>query len=294
MNHVVTKPNAPFTSRTGKLRIHQIPAWQDNFIWLLECTSTAKTAIIDGPEANPLLDYLTSHGLELHMIFNTHTHGDHIGVNRDLEKRGLLNHLRVVGSSTAPTPIPGITDSVGDGDLVALGDCEGRVMLTEGHLNGHVSYLFDGVLFCGDTLFAGGCGYLFDGPAAKMHDSLVRFAALDPTTLVCCAHEYTEDNLRFAYSIEPGNKQLLKRGSDVWARRRRGESTVPSTIGLELETNPFMRSASSELIANVRRQLPDVELDTSVQVFTATRKLKDVKHYKDLRIPDAWTGKASS
>jgi len=285
MSHVVTIPTHPFLSRTGALRVHQIPAWQDNLIWLLECTKTGYVAIVDGPEAGPVLTYLAQHKLSLDAIFNTHTHGDHIGVNRDFAKRGLLEELRVVGSSNAPTPIPGLTHSVGDGDKVSVGACEGLVMLTEGHIDGHVSYLFDGVLFCGDTLFAGGCGYLFDGPPSKMYESLKRFAELDLDTKVCCAHEYTQDNLRFAYSVEPGNQRLHERGQDVWKRRSRGESVVPSTIGLECETNPFMRTHSSELISNVRSLVSETKTDTDLQVFTLTRKLKDNKDYKSLEVP---------
>ena len=288
MTHVVSKPSAPFLSRSGSLRVHQIPAWQDNLIWLLECTQTGDTAIVDGPEATPVLEYIQRHSLELHAIFNTHTHGDHIGVNRALDKIGMLQRLRVVGSSSAPSVIPGLTEAVGDGDVITLGACEGRVMLTEGHLDGHVSFLMDGVLFCGDTLFAGGCGYLFDGPPEKMHGSLSRFAELEDDTLVCCAHEYTQDNLRFAYSIEPGNQDLMERGKEVWERRGRGECVVPSTIGLERRTNPFMRTGSPELIANLERLVPESKLETEAQVFAATRKLKDLKYYKDLGVPDAW------
>ena len=167
-------------------------------------------------------------------------------------------------------------------------------MLTEGHIDGHVSYLFDGVLFCGDTLFAGGCGYLFDGPPEKMHESLSRFAELDADTLVCCAHEYTQDNLLFAYSIEPSNTRLVERAKDVWKRRLRGESVVPSTIGEEMETNPFMRTTSTELIANVAMHLPQADLGNDAKVFESTRKLKDLKHYKGLEVPSLWTEKASS
>jgi hydroxyacylglutathione hydrolase len=282
MVHVVTKSPLPFLSRTGAIRVHQIPAWQDNFIWLIECTRTGTTAIVDGPEATPLLDYLSKNKLSLNTIFNTHTHGDHIGVNRDLAKKGLLESLDVVGSATAPTAIPGLTQTVSDGDEVAVGHCAGTVMLTEGHINGHVSYLFDGVLFCGDTLFSGGCGYLFDGPPAKMHASLVRLAALPSDTKVCCAHEYTQDNLRFAYSVEPGNTLLQERIRDVWRRRSDGESVVPSTIGVERETNPFIRTHSSEIMANVHRALPDLPMVTSLQVFAATRKLKDRKDYREM------------
>ena len=282
MGHVVQHAHAPFMSRTGALRIHQIPAWQDNLIWLAECMKTGDVAVIDGPEAGPTLAYLHTNGLKLTTIFNTHTHGDHIGINRDLGKRGLLDGLRVVGSKLAPTDIPGLTEEVVDGQCITFGACKGEVILTEGHINGHVSYLFDGVLFCGDTLFAGGCGYLFDGPPAKMYRSLKRLAALDGDTFVCCAHEYTQDNLRFAFSVDPHNEALKTRIRDVWIRRSRGECVVPSTMALERATNPFMQFGASRLAKMVAKAMPGTDLGSEANLFAATRNLKDRKDYRAL------------
>jgi hydroxyacylglutathione hydrolase len=280
MQHVVTRPTPPFESRDGRLTVHQVPAWVDNLVWIAVCSETGEAAIVDGPEAGPVLDYCKQHGLRVTTVLNTHTHGDHVGINRDLQKRGLLEGMTVVGPSRRAADVPGITRGVDDGDTVRIGAVEGRVMLTEGHIDGHVSFVFGDVLFCGDTMFAGGCGRLFDGPPAKMHDSLQRLAALPGETRVCCAHEYTQDNLRFAWSLEPGNEALAERIRRVWALRAEGGCTVPSRIEDERATNPFVRTESSELIESVRATLPDAPLDGALAVFTAARRLKDLGGYK--------------
>lgn len=287
MPHVVRVPSAPFLSRTGKIRVFMVPAAEDNLIWLLECTQTGEIAAVDGPDASGVVAFLADYGKGLSAIFNTHTHPDHIGINRDFEKRGGLAQLRVVGSRSAPTPIPGLTEAVGEGDRVRLGACEGEVLLTEGHIDGHVSYLFDGVLFCGDTLFGGGCGYLFDGPPEKMFHSLRRLAVLPGDTRVCCAHEYTQDNLRFAFSVDGANTVLHERMREVWGRRSRGECTVPSTIALERATNPFIRSIDPAIVAAVQAAMPAPSTRTPEEVFAATRRLKDRKDYRDPRWDEA-------
>jgi hydroxyacylglutathione hydrolase len=286
MRHVVDVQRAPFRSRDGSVEVHQILAWQDNLVWLVVCTATGQAAVVDGPEAEPVLDYCAARGLELVAILNTHTHGDHIGINQALLRRGELDRLRVIGPEHASPPVPGLTEPARDGELVRIGDASFRVLLTEGHMNGHVSYLVDDVLFCGDTLFAGGCGYLFDGPPAKMHASLERLAALPPGTRVCCAHEYTQDNLRFAYSVEPDNAALAERIRRVWALRARGECAVPSTIGEERDTNPFLRHASPSLRAHVAAAMPERALGSPLEVFAATRALKDRKDYRRLEESD--------
>ncbi len=280
MQHVVTRPTAPFRSRDGRLTIHQVPAWMDNLIWLVTCNETGQTAVVDGPDAGPTLDYCEAHDLKLTTILNTHTHGDHIGINRDLGRRGMLDALTVVGPARRADDVPGMTRGVDEGDTVTLGAVQGHVMLTEGHIDGHISFVFDDILLCGDTLFAGGCGRLFDGPPAKMFDSLQRLSALPDDTRVCCAHEYTQDNLRFAWSVEPDNEALADRIRSVWALRADGGCTVPSRLSQERDTNPFMRSHSPSLRAAVREALPDAQLDDAMQVFAATRQLKDRGAYK--------------
>jgi hydroxyacylglutathione hydrolase len=280
MQHVVTRPTPAFASRCGRLTVHQVPVWIDNLVWLVVCNETGETAVVDGPEAGPVLDYCKAQGLRLTTVLNTHTHGDHIGINRDLQRRGLLGDMTVVGPARRASDVPGLTRAVDEGDLVRIGAVEGRVMLTEGHLDGHISFVFGELLLCGDTLFAGGCGRLFDGPPAKMHDSLQRLAAIGDDAWVCCAHEYTQDNLRFAWSLEPGNTALAERIGQVWALRAEGGCTVPSRVGVERQTNPFLRTDSAELVASVRAALPDVPLDSPLEVFTATRRLKDLGAYK--------------
>lgn len=280
MQHVVTKPTPPFRSSDGRLEVHQVPAWQDNLVWIAVCTETGRAAVVDGPEAEAALAYCAKMGIELTTIFNTHTHADHVGINRDLAQRGLLERMTVFGPAKKASDVPGLTNAVDDGASARVGNVEACVMLTEGHIDGHVSYVIDDVLFCGDTMFAGGCGYLFDGPPEKMFHSLSRLAALTPETRVCCAHEYTEDNLRFAFSVEPDNEALHERIRRVWELRARGKCAVPSTIGEERATNPFLRFASPSLKANVARAFPDRDLSTPAAVFAATRALKDTKAYR--------------
>jgi len=282
MQHLVTNPRPPFLTADGTLEIHQIPSLQDNLIWLIVCPQTKEAAAVDGPEAGVVLDYCEARGFELTAILNTHTHWDHIGINKDLAKRGLLDGLRVVGNGAVASDIPGLTEPVTDGDAVSFGAAAGRVMLTEGHMNGHISFVFDDVVFCGDTMFAGGCGYLFDGPAAKMHDSLQRLAALPPSTRVCCAHEYTEDNLKFAWLTEPDNTALVERIVAARALRAEGGCTVPSTVGEERATNPFLRGDSPTLRAKLAAAMPDADLSAPAAVFAATRAWKDRKDHKQL------------
>lgn len=282
MAHVVTHPPAARVALAGAARLHQVPVWQDNYSWILVCEQTGEAAVVDGAEADPVLDHAAREGLRLTTILTTHTHPDHIGLHRDLAKRGELDRYRVVGNPDLARMIPGLTQGVREGDEITLGRLRGRVMLTEGHVDGHLSYRFDELLFCGDTLFAGGCGYLFDGPPDKMYRSLARLAELPDDTLICCAHEYTQDNLRFAWSVEPDNLALADRIGEVWAVRSRGEATVPSTLAVERATNPFLRWDSPTIRASLATALPDAPLRTASDVFAATRKLKDRKLYKQL------------
>jgi hydroxyacylglutathione hydrolase len=281
MAHLVTVPPAPFVAVGGAAEVHAVPVWHDNFTWLIRCTLTGETAAVDGAEAKPVLEYMERHGLRLTTLLTTHTHADHIGLHRDLHQLGRLASLRVIGNR-ARADVPGLNEGVGEGDRVRLGALEGDVWLTEGHIDGHLSFVIGDVVFCGDTLFAGGCGYLFDGPPAKMYHSLMRLAGLPDATRVCCAHEYTQDNLRFAWSIEPDNEALADRIREVWAVRAQGRASLPSTIGVEKATNPFLRGHSPTLRERVRAALSDADMDTPEQMFAATRRLKDLKLYKTM------------
>ena len=280
--HVVTRPLEPNFACGGRLSVHGIPMGEDNLAWLLVCEQTREAAIVDGPEAGAALEVAVRLGVRLTTIFNTHTHGDHIGVNRDLERRGRLAEFRVVGPASVAPSVPGLTEPVDEGDGVSIGEVLGKVLRTDGHLDGHISFLFGDALFCGDTLFTGGCGYLFSGPPEKMFDSLMRLAALPGSTQVFCAHEYTQDNLRFAWSVEADNVALAERIARVDAMRAEGRATVPSTIALERATNPFLRPGSPTLRRCVSEQLPDADLSSFTGVFSATRRLKDTKRYRAL------------
>ena len=277
--HVVTRPNQPMSVCAGRLTLHQVPSVRDNLIWLLVCNQTGDAAVVDGPEVGSVLDYCERHHIKLTKVLNTHTHPDHIGLNLDLDKRGLLAQLDVYGCPTEKYSVPGLTHQVDEGSTLAVGVVEGQVWRTEGHMDGHVSYVFEGLVFCGDTLFTGGCGYLFDGPAAKMYDSLRRLRELPDDTLVCCAHEYTEDNLAFALTLEPKNLELERRIVETSLVRSEGRSVVPSTLGLEKRTNPFLRWDSLELQSNLG-VLPSPAVNY-VEIFRRTRALKDAKRYKN-------------
>lgn len=285
VSHVVTEPNPPESLAGGTLKLYQVPAWNDNFVWLIVSEQAKEAAVVDGPEATQALTVCKQLGVQLTTILNTHTHGDHIGINRELLEVAPAS-LRVIGSKLAAKDIPGLTHPVSEGDHFDLFGTTVEVWLTEGHMNGHVSYLIQDALFCGDTLFAGGCGYIFDGPPDKMHNSLSRFSKLNESTRIYCAHEYTEDNLRFAWSIEPNNTALSQRIKATWAKRKLGQATVPSSIGLELKTNPFLRTDSEIIRQSVQAAFPDRTLDSSLAIFTATRELKNLKKYKSLTDKD--------
>ena len=186
----------------------------------------------------------------------------------------------MIGPARAASDVPGITERVDEGDQLDIDGLPVRVLRTDGHLNGHVSYVLGDVVFCGDTLFAGGCGYLFDGPPETMFDSLLRLVSLPGHTRVCCAHEYTQDNLRFAWMVEPDNEALTDRIRRDWALREQGRCTVPSTIDDERRTNPFVRPGSETLRRSVSERMPGADLSTHAAVFAATRKLKDRRAHR--------------
>lgn len=284
MAHAVRTPNPPRSIAGGALVVHQIPSLEDNFIWLVVSPDRKEAAAVDGPEAKAVLAACDQLDVRLTTILNTHTHFDHIGINTDLGET--LTEMRVVGPEKAAADVPGLTEPVSEGDRFDLFGVPVEVLLTEGHIDGHVSYRMGEALFCGDTLFAGGCGYLFDGPPSKMHDSLQRLAALPPETLVFCAHEYTQDNLRFAWFVEPDNARLAERIRTDWAKRERGEATVPSSIGLERATNPFIRADEPTIRKTLASKLPDRNLERPEDRFAAARALKDRKDHRALSDAD--------
>lgn len=252
-----------------RLQIHQFPCLSDNYGYLVHEPSSGATAAIDTPEVKPILAALEEKGWKLTHILNTHHHFDHAGGNAELkEKTGCT----VTGPKGEKDLIPGIDRAVGEGDIVELGAARARVIEVPGHTRGHIAYSFDEdhVAFVGDTLFALGCGRLFEGTAQQMWTSLGKLMALPDDTVVYCAHEYTQSNARFALSVEPQNAALVARAKDIDAKRARGEWTVPTTIGLEKATNPFLRAASADL-----RRTIGLAAAADVDVFAETRKRKD-------------------
>ena len=254
----------------SRLEIHQVPVLSDNYVYLAHCSETGATGVVDPAVVDPVLAAADRLGWKISHIINTHHHGDHTGGNLEIKAK---TGCTIVGPRADQARIPGIDVQVGDGDTYQLGNAVANVFDVPGHTRGHIAYWFEGsdALFCGDTLFVMGCGRLFEGTPAQMVNSLAKFKALPPETRVYCAHEYTQANGRFALSVEPDNADLVNLMKEVDAARERGEPTVPSTIGQELKTNPFLRSDSPDLQRTIGMTGGDY-----VEVFAETRHRKDV------------------
>lgn len=244
-----------------------LPVLNDNYLFLLH--SGDETAVVDPAVDDVVLDAIKARGWTLTHILNTHHHWDHTGANLALkEKTGCT----IIGPKAEQDNIPGIDKAVGSGDVITIGGSTAAVMDVPGHTKGHIAYHFasDKTLFCGDVLFAMGCGRLFEGTAQEMHTSLQKLAALPDDTQVYCAHEYTLSNGAFALAMEPDNIALQKRMDNVRSLRDRGEPTIPTTIGVEKATNPFLRTDSYEIRATIGMAHADC-----LSVFTDIRKRKD-------------------
>lgn len=253
------------------MKILQIPMLRDNYAYLLVCEKTKTAAIIDPSEAEPALHKIEQEGVTLGAILNTHHHRDHTGGNEGILAR---HQADVYGHKSDAGRIHGLSRGVEENDEIRIGETKGKVLFVPGHTTGHVAYLFENSLFCGDTLFTAGCGRLFEGTPEQMHASLKKLMALPDNTKVYCGHEYTESNLRFAMSVEPKNPKLASRFERVQGLRSRGASTVPSTLEEEKQTNPFLRWDSKEIHATLKSADPQTRLDP-VSVFAAVRKMKD-------------------
>jgi hydroxyacylglutathione hydrolase len=234
------------------VEIVRIPALSDNYVWLVHEESSGETMVVDPAEAQPVLDEAAGRGWRIGQIWNTHWHPDHTGGNAAIKA---ATGCRVTGPAAEADRIPTLDRLVGEGDMVSLGPLTATVLDVPAHTAGHIAFHLpeEGLVFVGDTLFAMGCGRLFEGNAAQMHSNLQRLAQLPPETEVYCAHEYTLSNGRFAVTVEPDNPQIAARLAEVEAARAAGEATVPTTIGLERATNPFMRASSPEELAELRR-----------------------------------------
>lgn len=219
--------------------IEVIPCLQDNYSYLVICPDTKECAIIDTPEVTPILTRVDQQECKPTHILNTHHHWDHAGGNAEILSK--YPDLKVVAGNSDGSKIDGITGSVDDGDTISIGRLSASVVHIPAHTLGHVAFLFDNALFCGDTLFIGGCGRLFEGDAQQMYHSLSKLADLPGNTRVYCGHEYTVNNLEFALTIEPDNPNIQKKLDQAKTLRDQGLPTVPSTIGEEQTYNPFLR-----------------------------------------------------
>jgi hydroxyacylglutathione hydrolase len=240
----------------SKLDIVRIAALSDNYIWLVHDPDSGETMVVDPAEADPVLAEAERRGWTISAIWNTHWHPDHTGGNAAIKQ---ATGAPVIAPAAEAAKIPTADRLVAEGDTVMLGKHVATVLETPAHTAGHITYHFadDAVAFTGDTLFAMGCGRLFEGTAAQMYANMQRLAELPPETSVYCAHEYTLSNARYARVAEPDNQAIADRLIEVEAMRERGEATVPTTIALERATNPFMRAQSIEQFAE-RRASKDV------------------------------------
>lgn len=255
------------------MRIVPVPVLQDNYSWLVIDEADRTAAIVDCAEVAPVLEAARAEGVRVTAVLSTHHHFDHVGGNEELAGK---TPVRVYGNADDAARIPALTDGVRAGDRVHLGRSVAEVLFIPAHTSGHIAYHFprEGVVFTGDTLFAAGCGRLFEGDPGQMMASLGRLAALPDDTRVYCGHEYTVRNLEFAATLEPGNRAIADKLAWARACRAEGRPTVPTTLASERATNPFLRWSSPELRASVRERCPEAG-DDDLAIFACTRRLKD-------------------
>ncbi len=253
----------------SELQIHQFPCLNDNYGVLIHDEAAGLTASIDAPDAAAVQSALAAQGWKLTHILTTHHHADHTGGNMALKD---ATNCEIIGPAAERAKIPGIDKAVGEGDTFSFGSFDVQVFDTPGHTSGHISYYIPAakVAFAGDTMFALGCGRLFEGTPQQMWESLSKLMALPDDTEVYCGHEYTLSNAKFAVSVDPGNADLKARLAEIEAKRTRGEPTVPTSIGLERATSPFVRAGDPGL----RAQLGMADA-ADWEVFAEVRKRKD-------------------
>ncbi len=255
------------------MEIIRIPVLSDNYIFLMLDLDRQIAAVVDPAEAAPVLAVLADHQVQLVAIFNTHHHGDHVGGNKELMVA--FPDICVYGGAEDRGRIPGQQVYLVDGDRVQFGDRVAEVFFIPGHTRAHIAYYFPplerdlpGELFCGDTIFAGGCGRLFEGTPAQMVGSMTKLRQLPDNTRIWCAHEYTLSNLKFAITVDPDNQELQQRLIDVTAARSNAVPTVPSLLGIEKRTNPFLRWDIAALQASVAS-------NDGIETFARIRGRKD-------------------
>ena len=252
------------------IQISALPAFTDNYIWLLQDHRTQRCVVVDPGDAAPVLAWLDAHpGWVLSDILITHHHHDHVG---GVERLKQLSGATVYGPASENIPARDV--ALKDNDSVSVLGWDFDVYAVPGHTLGHIAYYHHGLLFCGDTLFAAGCGRLFEGTPEQMHHSLSRLAALPEDTLVYCTHEYTLSNLKFAAAVEPGNADIAARLEKVTRQRQNGVMTLPSTLALEKLTNPFLRTTET-LVTQKVDERDGAQNRGPSEVFAALRAWKD-------------------
>ncbi len=249
------------------LDIKSIPAFNDNYIWLIQ-NSDRSCAVVDPGEAKPVLDYLAKHDLVLKAILITHHHQDHTGGVAELVRH--FPHIDVVGP--ANDPVSSLTLSVSGGHQIELFGEVFFVLDLGGHTLGHIGYVGDGKLFCGDVLFSAGCGRVFEGTMEQMYTSLCKIAALPEETEVYCAHEYTASNVAFALAVEPDNDLLHQYRDEVNRLRAQNRSTLPTTIRQQKWINPFLRVDQPSVMKSVANRTRKAD---PLSIFVALRGWKD-------------------
>jgi hydroxyacylglutathione hydrolase len=255
------------------VRVVPVPVLQDNYSYLVCDEDDRVAAVVDCAEVDPVIEAAEVEGVRIVAVLATHHHFDHVGGNEEIARR---LPVRVYGNAADAARIPSLTDGVRPGETVRVGRLTATILFIPAHTSGHIAYHFtrERSVFTGDTLFAAGCGRLFEGDPAQMMASLATLTALPDETRVFCGHEYTVKNLEFAATLEPGNRAIADKLA--WARARRAENqpTIPTTLASERATNPFLRTASPELRESIRARFPDVGEDDT-QIFARTRQLKD-------------------
>ena len=255
------------------LNVILVPQLRDNYSYIVICDATKEAAIVDCPEAAPMIAKLEELDVTPVAILNTHHHWDHISGNTELLAR--WPQMQLYGHSSDKGRITGMTHPLEEGDTVKVGNHTAEVIFTPGHTSGHIAYWFAEAkqLFVGDTLFYAGCGRIFEGTAEEMYSSAMKLAQLDPKATVYCGHEYTQSNIRFALSVEPDNEVLQALAKEVEQKRANGEPTIPYTLEQDLAVNPFLRVAEEALRQAAKAH--DADLSNPASVFGTLREMKN-------------------